>query len=65
MVEEQVDTLENNTINYYTTSPLAICHFVYYFDIFVLFLLSFMTGSSLPPFLVDSNQRQSSGIISY
>jgi hypothetical protein len=33
MVEEQVDTLENNTINYYTSSPLAICHFVYYFDI--------------------------------
>jgi hypothetical protein len=64
-VEEQVDTLENNTINYSTTSLSAICHLVYYFDVFFLFLLSFMTGSSLPPGLVDSNQRQSSGIIFY
>ena len=41
----------------------AICHLAYYFDVVVIFLLSFMTGSSLPPVLVDSNQRQSSGII--
>ena len=43
----------------------AICHLVYYFDVVVIFLLSFMTGSSLPSVLVDSNQRQSSGIILY
>jgi hypothetical protein len=64
-VVEQFGTLENYIINYSTTSLSAICHLIYYFDVFVLFLLSFMTGSSLPPVLVDSNQRQSSGIISY
>jgi hypothetical protein len=41
-----------------------VFHFSY-FDVVVIFRLSFMTGSSLPPFLVDSNQRQSSGIIFY
>jgi hypothetical protein len=64
-VEEQVGTLDNYTINYSTISLSAICHLVYYFDVFFLFLLSFMTGSSLPPRLVDSNQRQSSGIMFY
>ena len=65
MEVEKVDTLENYTTNYSTTSLSAICHLVYYFDAVIIFLLSFMTGSSLPPVLVDSNQRQSSGIILY
>ena len=62
---EQFGTLENYTTNYSTTSLSAICHLVYYFDAVVIFLLSFMAGSSLPPVLVDSNQRHSSGIILY
>ena len=62
---EQFGTLENYTTNYSTTSLSAICHLVYYFDAVVIFLLSFMTGSSLRHIHVDSNQRQSSGIILY
>jgi len=62
-VVEQFGSLENYIIKYSTTSLSTICHLIYYFDVFVIFLLSYMTGSSLPPVLVDSNQRQSSGII--